>query len=111
MGILSWSFDGRFLASRNDSVPNGLWIWDMTLMRLHSVIVLLDSIRSMKWDPISHRLALCATNNRVYLWTTLGTSWIHIPAGGGFGILGLRWHPTDNILIALGKEELCSIYL
>ena len=72
--------------------------------------MLLDAIRSAKWDPTRNRIAICTGNNRVYFWSKEGTSWIEVPSDG-LAVIGLRWNPEGKSLILLGKDELCCAYL
>ena len=34
VGALSWSFDSQFLATRNDSMPTAVWVWDLSRLSL-----------------------------------------------------------------------------
>ena len=37
--IMSWSSDGRYLATRNDNMPSALWVWDAEDLGLCSLVV------------------------------------------------------------------------
>ncbi|CBN78434.1 conserved unknown protein [Ectocarpus siliculosus] len=37
--IMSWSVDGRYLATRNDNMASALWVWDTEDLSLSSVVV------------------------------------------------------------------------
>lgn len=37
--IMSWSVDGRYLATRNDNMASALWVWDAEDLSLSSVVV------------------------------------------------------------------------
>ncbi|CAN0414093.1 unnamed protein product, partial [Hapterophycus canaliculatus] len=37
--IMSWSVDGRYLATRNDNMASALWVWDAQDLSLSSVVV------------------------------------------------------------------------
>lgn len=37
--IMSWSVDGRYLATRNDNMASTLWVWDAEDLSLASVVV------------------------------------------------------------------------
>lgn len=83
MGVsrVVWSFDSTFVATKSDQMPHNVWIWQMDTMKLHSVVQLIQPVRSFRWDPITSRLALCSGESRVHLWTPEGVSWIDIPVG------------------------------
>lgn len=37
--LMSWSHDGRYLATRNDNMASVLWVWDAEDLGLSSVVV------------------------------------------------------------------------
>lgn len=37
--IMSWSVDGRYLATRNDNMASTLWVWDAEDLALSSVVI------------------------------------------------------------------------
>jgi hypothetical protein len=39
VSLCIWSHDSKYLATKSDSIPNVLWIWDMALMELVVVLV------------------------------------------------------------------------
>ncbi|KAJ3065863.1 WD repeat-containing protein wrap73, partial [Quaeritorhiza haematococci] len=53
VGMMEFSADGRYLATRNDNMPLCLWIWD--LCNLKQIALIQQSpgniIRSVKWNP------------------------------------------------------------
>ncbi|CAN0526634.1 unnamed protein product, partial [Ectocarpus sp. 12 AP-2014] len=67
--IMSWSVDGRYLATRNDNMASALWVWDAEDLSLSSVVVQMESVRSAKWCPARYTLAICTGNHHVYLWS------------------------------------------
>ncbi|TMW64402.1 hypothetical protein Poli38472_013024 [Pythium oligandrum] len=103
-----WSCDSAFVATRSDQMPHNVWLWETETMKLHTAISFIHAVKALRWDPTSRRLAICSGDNRVYLWSADGISWVDIPAGN-FKALGLRWNPAGNALIAVGKQEFCSL--
>jgi hypothetical protein len=79
-----WSFDSAFLATKSDQMPHNIWIWETETMKLHTAISFIHSVKAFRWDPTTSRLAICAGDNRVYLWSTDGISWVDIPSGTVF---------------------------
>uniref|UniRef100_K3X4Q4 Anaphase-promoting complex subunit 4 WD40 domain-containing protein n=1 Tax=Globisporangium ultimum (strain ATCC 200006 / CBS 805.95 / DAOM BR144) TaxID=431595 RepID=K3X4Q4_GLOUD len=79
IGRVLWSADAAFLASKSDQMPHNVWIWRMETMTLHSVVSLMQPVRSLRWDPVNCRLAICSGENRVHLWSPGGVSWVDIP--------------------------------
>ncbi|KAG1687020.1 hypothetical protein DVH05_005760 [Phytophthora capsici] len=105
-----WSADSAFIATKSDQMPFNVWIWRTESLTLHSVVSLLESARSLRWDPVHTRLAITSGENRVHLWTPEGISWIDIPTVS-FQALGLHWSPSGDRLIAVDRQEFCCITL
>jgi WD40 repeat protein len=60
IGLMGWSHDGRFLATRNDNTPHALWVWDVSSTGLLAVLVLTQPVRALAWAPQEHLLAAVA---------------------------------------------------
>ncbi|KAI9915744.1 hypothetical protein PsorP6_007652 [Peronosclerospora sorghi] len=78
---VAWSADSAYLATKSDQMPYNVWIWRTETLTLHSTISLLDSVKSLQWDPLHTRLAITSGENRIYVWKTDGISWVDIPIG------------------------------
>lgn len=110
VGVVSWSHDSQFIASRNDSMPHSVWIWSAESMTLQSVVVLLGTIKALHWSPTANRVAFCSGDARVYIWAMSGASWIDVPTEN-FRIMNLMWSQDGKSLVLLGKDSFCCIYL
>ncbi|KAG9332835.1 hypothetical protein JZ751_014934 [Albula glossodonta] len=113
IGISSMAFspDNRYLATKNDNMPNCVWVWDMQKLRLLAVLEQVAAIRCFLWDPRRPRLALCTGNAKIYLWSPAGCVSVQVPVEGNFQVLSLSWHGSGDSLILLGKEQLCLCYI
>uniref|UniRef100_A0A673TLL7 WD repeat containing, antisense to TP73 n=1 Tax=Suricata suricatta TaxID=37032 RepID=A0A673TLL7_SURSU len=111
IGALAFSPDSYFLATRNDSVPNAVWIWDVQKLRLFVVLEQLSPVRSFQWDPQQPRLAICTGGGRVYLWSPAGCVSVQVPGEGDFQVLSLCWHTSGDSLALLSKEHFCLCFL
>ncbi len=113
MGVSSIQFscDNRFMYSRNDSMPNILWIWDMNKFKLTNVLIQTQSIKHVSWDPRQCRLALCTQNNKIYMWSPQGCISVEAPCEATFLIMTLKWNIDGNSLILIGKDQFCVTYL
>lgn len=78
---VAWSANSAFIATKSDQMPYNVWIWLTESLTLHCTISLLESVRSVQWDPVHIRLAITSGGNHVYLWTPEGVSWVDIPIG------------------------------
>ncbi|XP_073417808.1 WD repeat-containing protein WRAP73 isoform X1 [Dendrobates tinctorius] len=112
IGMLAFSPDNRYLATKNDNMPCCVWIWDVQKMRLSVVLEQTSPVRSFCWDPVQPRLAICTGNSKVYLWSPSGCVSVQVPVEGSFNVLSLAWHPLgeDSLLLA-SKDQLCLCYL
>lgn len=111
VGMLAFSLDNCFLATRNDNIPNALWIWDIQKMKLFVVLEQLCAIQLFQWDPRQSRLAICTANTRVYLWSPAGCVSVQVPMEGDFQVVSLSWHPSGDSLALMSKDSFCVCYL
>lgn len=125
VGWCDFNCDGTLLASRNDSMPNVLWIWSMTELRLIVIIQQQSPIRVIRWDPTTpSRIVWCCGSSRVYTWRA-GTSAttaaisdaqqqqlggsveaVEVPAEN-FVVSSLKWCPDGKGLLLLDKDLFC----
>ncbi|XP_031235539.1 WD repeat-containing protein WRAP73 isoform X2 [Mastomys coucha] len=111
VGMLAFSSDSYFLASRNDNVPNAVWIWDIQKLKLFVVLEHMSPVRSFQWDPQQPRLAICTGGSKVYLWSPAGCVSVQVPGEGDFPVLGLCWHLRGDSLALLSKDHFCLCFL
>ncbi|XP_058575341.1 WD repeat-containing protein WRAP73 isoform X2 [Neofelis nebulosa] len=111
IGALAFSPDSYFLATRSDSVPNAVWIWDIQKLRLFAVLEQLCPVRSFQWDPQQPRLAICTGGGKVYLWAPAGCVSVQVPGEGDFQVLSLCWHLNGDSLALLSKDHFCLCFL
>ncbi|RNA02747.1 WD repeat-containing WRAP73-like [Brachionus plicatilis] len=113
MGISSIQFscDNRFMLTRNDSMPNILWIWDMKKFKLTNVLIQTVAVKCVSWDPRQNRLALCTNNNKIYMWSPQGCVSVETPCEATFSILSLKWNKDGQSLVLIGKDHFCVTYI
>ncbi|XP_072012415.1 WD repeat-containing protein WRAP73 isoform X2 [Engystomops pustulosus] len=112
IGMLAFSPDNRYLATKNDNMPCCVWIWDIQKMRLSVVLEQTSHVRSFHWDPVQPRLAICTGNSKVYLWSPTGCVSVQVPVEGTFNVLSLAWHPLgEDSLLLTSKDHFCICYL
>jgi len=64
---MTWSFDSLFVATKNDSIPNVIWIWQISNLSLYSLAVQSKPIRDFSWSPKEYILTIVTENNKVYV--------------------------------------------
>nr|XP_008998548.1 WD repeat-containing protein WRAP73 isoform X1 [Callithrix jacchus] len=111
IGMLAFSPDSYFLATRNDNVPNAVWVWDIQKLRLFAVLEQLSPVRTFQWDPKQPRLAICTGGSRVYLWSPAGCLSVQVPGEGDFAVLSLCWHLSGDSIALLSKDHFCLCFL
>ncbi|KAL0913435.1 hypothetical protein M5K25_016896 [Dendrobium thyrsiflorum] len=110
IGLLSWSNDSQYLFSRNDSMPNVLWIWDIRHLELAAVMIQKEPIRAAAWDPNCPRLVLCTATAHLYMWTPSGAYCVNIPLPH-FVVYDLKWNADGSRLLLKDKETFCCAAL
>ena len=64
----------------------------MSTLELCAVLVQMEPVREMKWDPRAHRLVIVTGSERVYVWTPEGASFVQIPLPE-FRARTVSWNP------------------
>lgn len=67
IGEISWSCDSQFFATKNDNIPNVIWIWQISNLSLYSIAVHNKPVKSFCWSPREMILSILTENNKVYL--------------------------------------------
>ncbi|KAK0041313.1 WD repeat-containing protein WRAP73 [Biomphalaria pfeifferi] len=111
VGSLAFSYDNKFMFTKNDNMPCVLWIWDIRKLGLCAVLLQTNPIKAVKWDPCSQRLALCTSTNKLYMWSPSGCLSVQVPVEGTFLIHNLSWQPEGDAILLVGKEQMCVCYL
>lgn len=110
VGMISFSPDSRYIATRNDNMPNVVWIWDVVNLRLSVVLQQTNPVREIKWDPTQARLAICTANNKLYLWSPAGCVSVTVPVEASFTVQRLAWNPNGKSLVLIGTSHFCVCY-
>ena len=45
VGLMAWSGDGKYLATRNDNMPTAIWIWDMSQLELCATLLQIEQVK------------------------------------------------------------------
>ncbi|KAK8245229.1 hypothetical protein HDK77DRAFT_247337 [Phyllosticta capitalensis] len=71
ISVVSFSGDGTLVATRDDSMPTCVWIWDLARLAARTVLIQHAPVKSLSWHPNIPNLLLvhCAQEDPVvYLW-------------------------------------------
>ena len=66
---MSFSYDNNFLATKNDNMPNVLFIWELNLMNLFTVLIHLNEVIYFNWSKEQNYLFISTNNNKLYYFT------------------------------------------
>ncbi|XP_075502434.1 uncharacterized protein LOC142540286 [Primulina tabacum] len=110
IGLISWSSNSQFLCTRNDSMPTVLWIWDVQLLEVASILIQKDPIRAVAWDPTFPRLVFCTGSTQIYMWTPSGAYCINVPFPE-FSTLDLKWNSDGSSILLKDKASFCCAAL
>ncbi len=112
VGLVKFSADGVYVATRNDNMSNTVWIWDLTKLKLVAMLVQLSSVSDFTWEPVQSRLAICTGNGKLYLWSPAGCVSVTVPVDStNLTVSKLVWHPTGSALALIGSSHFCVAYV
>ena len=111
VGLILFSHDNKYMATKNDNMPNVVWIWDFMKLNLIAMLVQVHAVKSMQWDPKQARLALCTGTNKIYMWSPAGCLSVEVITDVAFNVIGLQWHKDGNGLIVSSRNRFCTCYL
>lgn len=101
----------RYLAAKNETCPQVVWIWDLSLMCLNTVMVQKQEVESLSWCPKTPTLNVSTGSGRLYLWTTKVASICQVPVNKeNFSVHEQVWNPNGKSFAALDKNGLVFVY-
>lgn len=111
VGTLAFSPDGRYLATVNENMPTAVWIWIIPTFHLCAVLVQLQPVGAICWDPVHGRLAICSRGDKLYMWSSAGCVSISVPRSSGAVAETLVWHPAGTSIALIDSSQFCVCYL
>jgi WD40 repeat protein len=109
VGVLEWSYDGKYLCTRNDNMSNVLWIWEIATLNPVAIIINLTPIKCVQWDPKQLRLAYCGGEGRIYIWSPDGCSCVDVPIVN-FRVHSFKWNNDGTALLLMDQNLFCCCY-
>lgn len=112
---MSWSFDSNFLATKNDNMPNTLFVWQISSLSLHTVILQRENIKNFSWSPTDHILLICTENSKLYSFTLNNVYVVELvtDANLSLNINRINWNSngkyftvSDNKNLVIGQPEI-----
>lgn len=105
---IEWSYDSTFVATKLDVVPNVLWIWQLSTLALHTVIVQLKPIKDFQWSPKEHILLFGTDTSKLYSFTLNNVYIVDLvsDANSPFALLKINWNYDGRSFILSDKKQL-----
>jgi WD40 repeat protein len=110
VGMMAFSPSSRFIASRNDNMPETVWVWDVPRLALAAVLIHRNPVLSFRWDPKKDRLAVATGTGQMFLWAPAGASVVDVPAQVDFCVQNIRWAPTGEAVALVDRTRFCVGY-
>ena len=76
---MAFSFDNYFLATKNDKMPNILFIWDLNQMNLQFVLIQINEVVHFEWGKKDNILFISTNNNKLYYFTLDSCKILQLP--------------------------------
>jgi len=108
ISILEWSLDSKFIASKYEAMPNIVFIWETSTLKLHTVIVQLNNIKNMKWSPRENILLIVTDNSKLYTFTLDNVYIIELVSdmNNPFNASNLQWASDGKSFIVSDKKQM-----
>ncbi|KAI8878782.1 WD40 repeat-like protein [Backusella circina FSU 941] len=110
IGACQFSEDGLYLFSKNDNMPNVIWIWNTTTLKCHTIIKLLQPVRQAIWHPHYNYLAIVSDSTTIEE-VQLGPEetdirQIKVPTSD-FNVRKVKWSPNGESLLLKDQQFFC----
>jgi len=108
ISIIEWSLDSKFLATKYDALPNNVFIWETSTLKLHTIIVQLNPIKNMKWSPKENILLIVTDNSKLYTFTLDNVYIIELVSdmNNPFNASNLQWASDGKSFIVSDKKQM-----
>lgn len=109
VSILEWSYDSVYLATKCETMPTAVWIWDTTTLSLHTVLIHQNNVKSLKFAPHSLQLLIGTGQQRVHMWTPHGSCIVALPDSkdqtSGVNVYKIQWNPRGTNILLSDKHQ------
>jgi hypothetical protein len=99
LSLITFNADGTILATRDDSTPTTVWIWNLTKLSPAAVLIQHSSIKQLSWHPTLTSLLLIQCSHEeptLYFYDAKNSTpyTVNIPFQKDSGKLDTRWLST-----------------
>ncbi|KAI9356321.1 hypothetical protein DFJ73DRAFT_823870 [Zopfochytrium polystomum] len=113
ISLIEFSADGQHIITKNDSMPNTLWVWDVINLRQVALIQQLTPIKSVEWNPVvPNMFAFTCGGSCIYVWggPDVGCDAVEVPSAN-FTVSQFRWCPDGRSLLLMDTDRFCLAFL
>lgn len=113
ISVLSYNCDGSLIATKDDSTPFTIWIWDVEILTPRAVLIFHAPVKMLSWHPKRPGLLLvhCSQDTPIiYVWDSVGNEPAIFPisVSKGLGRVDFTWlesPPDCKPAILLGSQS------
>jgi WD40 repeat protein len=111
VSLIAISSDSLFCATKNENSPNYVWIWDLTLFTLNTILIQKHEVLDLKFSPKLCNLNVSTGDGKIYLWSPRGASVCQVPVNKqNFSVNEIVWNPNAKNFAALDTNGLVFVY-
>ena len=96
------------ITSRNDSIPNAVFIWEVNTLKLNSVIVHIKNVKDFKWSPKENILIIVTENEKCYVFSLFNVYLVELVSDSqkGFQASFIKWNNDGKSFIISDKKQM-----
>ena len=111
VSLLSWSYDSKYIATKNENTPKCVWIWDVSTLNLSVLLIHFHVVTSFDWSKRSNHLVVATNTPRIFIWSINGASVWDIPIEDkDFNVNKVKWNPDGRSIMIQDRSNLLIAY-
>ena len=93
-------------------MPNALWIWQISNLSLHTVIIQQKSIKNFQWSPTEHILLIVTENSKLYSFTLTNVYVVELVTDINYNlsVAKITWNSDGKSFIVSDKNYMIIGY-
>jgi WD40 repeat protein len=112
VSLVAISPDARFAASKCETYPSVVFVWDLQRLTLNSIMVQRTEVEHLAWCPgKGATLNVSTGQGKLFLWTERVASVCQVPVSrDNFSVQRIEWNPNGRSFAAMDKTGLVFVY-
>ncbi len=93
-------------------MPNVLWIWQISSLSLHTVIIQQKPIKNFQWSPTEHILLIVTENSKLYSFTLTNVYVVELVTDINYNICvsKITWNSDGKSFVVSDKNYMIIGY-